>query len=88
MSELQKWYDFRQQMVDVLEADLMGGEADAVLDEAPLDRFVLGILHPQDGLMEEEDSETESGDAAAPAPTPCSTRPSLCRGCATPPAWG
>ncbi|MGF9755069.1 helicase-related protein [Microvirga sp. 0TCS3.31] len=69
MSDLQKWYDFRQQMVDVLQADLMGGEADAVLDEAPLDRFVLGILHPQDGLMEEEDSGTESGEGGSGADT-------------------
>src|SRR4051812_41821354 len=62
--DLDKWYDFRQRMVDVLAADLMGGPADAEIDERPLDRFVLGILHPQDdGSMEEADSEVDSAEA-------------------------
>ena len=64
MPDLTRWYDFRQQMVDALEADLMGGVEDVELTEPPLDRFVLGILHPQDaGSMEEVDTETDSGDA-------------------------
>lgn len=68
MSELDKWYDFRTQMVAVLEADLMGGPADAVLNEPPLDRFVLGILHPQDGAsMDAEATGAESEDAGGAA---------------------
>lgn len=68
MSTIDKWYGFRQQMVDLLEADLMGGTPDAVLDEAPLDRFVLGILHPQDGVsMAAEVEGADSGDGGAGA---------------------
>ncbi|WP_344152032.1 helicase-related protein [Nocardioides koreensis] len=55
-------------MTDALGADLMGGPQDAQLDEAPMDRFVLGILHPQDGLtMEEADSETDSAESSSAA---------------------
>ena len=68
MADLNRWYTFRQQMVDVLAADLMGGPQDAELDEPPLDRFVLGILHPQQGpSMEEVDTEVDSADAGAGA---------------------
>ena len=63
MPDLTPWYEFRQQMVDLLEADLMGGVDDLELTEPPLDRFVLGILHPREsGVVDDADSETESGD--------------------------
>ena len=64
MTELDAWYDFRQRLVTLLAADLVGGPDDALLDEPPLDRFVIGILHPRDeAVMEEEDTETDSGEA-------------------------
>ena len=47
MSVLDPWYEARESMVDAVVADLYGTDDDAVLDEAPLDRFIVGILHPQ-----------------------------------------
>ncbi len=68
MTDLTRWYELRERIVGVLEGDLMGGPADAVLDEPPLDRFVLGILHPQGGpQMDEADSETDAADAGGSA---------------------
>lgn len=61
MTELDKWYAFRQQMIEVLAADLMGNAAEHTLDEPPLDRFVLGILHPQAMSMDEERSDDDDG---------------------------
>ncbi|MFC4615632.1 helicase-related protein [Cellulomonas algicola] len=36
-------------MVDVVRADLYGGPEDETLDEEPLERFIVGILHPSTG---------------------------------------
>lgn len=46
MTHLDPWYEAREAMRLALEHDLMGGEEDERLDEPPLDRYVVGILHP------------------------------------------
>lgn len=62
-TDLNPWYDLRGRLVDALVADLVGGPDDDVLDEAPLDRFVMGILHPQAaGSMEAEADAPEAAD--------------------------
>lgn len=47
MADLGPWYRARQHMVDAVVADLYGSAADELLTEEPLERFVVGILHPQ-----------------------------------------
>ncbi|WP_166869349.1 helicase C-terminal domain-containing protein [Salinibacterium sp. ZJ70] len=47
MTRLDPWYQARTAMVDALIADLHGTEADATIEEAPLDRYIVGILHPR-----------------------------------------
>lgn len=47
MVELAPWYEARERMVEAVRADLFGSSADEVLDEEPLERFIVGILHPQ-----------------------------------------
>jgi hypothetical protein len=71
MPDLNKWYEFRQLMIDALSADLIGSHSDTVLNEPPLDRFAVGILHPrsQEALgevfTEEEDADAKGlGDGA------------------------
>ncbi len=64
MADLDPWYEFRRQVVNALAADLIGGPADATLTEPPLDRFAVGILHPQSGeRLDEAFDEEESADA-------------------------
>lgn len=46
MTDLGPWYDARDHMVDAVRADLYGGPDDEVLNEEPLERFIVGILHP------------------------------------------
>jgi len=46
MSQFDPWYDARDEMVRALERDLMGTTQDNYLEEPPLDRFIVGILHP------------------------------------------
>ncbi|PFG34512.1 helicase-like protein [Sanguibacter antarcticus] len=46
MNDLSPWYEARDAMVRALARDLMGSSEDVRLDEPPLDRFVVGILHP------------------------------------------
>lgn len=59
-TELDAWYDFREGLVEALVADLVGGPQDETLTEAPLDRFVMGILHPREvGSLEAEVEESE-----------------------------
>lgn len=59
---LDPWYDLRSRLVDALVADLVGGPDDVTLDESPLDRFVMGILHPQSSMG--MDAVAEVPDAA------------------------
>lgn len=49
MVALQKAYSTRKFVVDRLREDLLGGDFDAQLEEAPLSRFVVGVLYPADG---------------------------------------
>lgn len=46
MSELEQAYDTREFMLQRLSEDLLGGAADVHLNEAPLSRFVMGVLYP------------------------------------------
>lgn len=66
-STLDPWYGLRGRLVDALVADLVGGPDDVVLEEAPLDRFVMGILHPQSaGTMESEADAPEAASGTGP----------------------
>lgn len=63
------WYLARDAMRRALESDLMGGAADQLLDERPLDRFIVGVLHPREAsssFTEEELDLPESGDSGGP----------------------
>lgn len=46
MNRFDAWYRARDAMVDALARDLLGSADDEHLTEPPLDRFVVGILHP------------------------------------------
>lgn len=48
MDMLSAAYETRRGMIARLEEDLLGGPHDDVLEEAPLSRFVVGVLFPQD----------------------------------------
>lgn len=70
MSDLTAWYEARRHMVDAVVADLYGSPDDDVLTEDPLERFVVGILHPRspEGQSEpvevaDEAPEGEAGTA-------------------------
>lgn len=60
---LQPWYDARERLIDYVRNDLQGKD-DERLETPPLDRFIVGILHPQRGAggdldaFAENDSET------------------------------
>lgn len=47
MRDLAPWYRARETMRQAVVDDLLGGEADDVIGESPLDRFIVGILHPR-----------------------------------------
>lgn len=47
MRSLDQAYETREMMLRRLSEDLIGGEADELLTEAPLSRFVMGILYPE-----------------------------------------
>ncbi|GAA1424352.1 helicase-related protein [Agrococcus citreus] len=49
MKDLSPWYLAREAMAGAVAADLYGSAADELLDESPLDRFIVGILHPLEG---------------------------------------
>lgn len=71
MSKLEPWYEARAQMVDAVIADLYGSEEDDLLHEEPLERFIVGILHPctTDGSgapVEVADEDPDSEGGAAP----------------------
>lgn len=61
------WYAAREAMVEALVADLYGAtDTDDVLTEAPLSRFVVGILHPRSAEPIEDvrdDDEADTGTA-------------------------
>lgn len=47
MTSLEPWYAARNHMVNVLCDDLYGSPADEILSEPPLQRYIVGILHPR-----------------------------------------
>ncbi|WP_420814498.1 helicase [Kineococcus vitellinus] len=73
MTELDPWYEARAQMVAALEADLLGDASQTTLNEAPLDRYLMGILRPQpvagasETVPEDEDERAEDGVSGADA---------------------
>ncbi len=71
MSKLDPWYEARARMVDAVVADLYGSDADDYLDEEPLERYIVGILHPRTATggsapVEVADEDPESEGGAAP----------------------
>lgn len=74
MSSLEQAYGTREFVLQRLSEDLLGGPADARLTEAPLSRFVMGVLYPdvdgdtptQSSIEEEVENDIEAeagGDA-------------------------
>lgn len=70
MSTLDPWYEARKRMVDAVVADLYGTSEDECIDEEPLERFIVGILHPRtiEGAaapveVADEDPDSEGGTA-------------------------
>jgi hypothetical protein len=68
MTDLNPWYQARELMVDALITDLHGSEADELLTESPLRRFLVGILHPRSGEAVEvhrigDDENEDAGTA-------------------------
>lgn len=59
MADIDAWYAARQYMVDALIADLAGLGTEDSLDEAPLRRFAVAILHPRESARF---VETDLGD--------------------------
>ena len=63
MSELDPWYQARWHMVSALEDDLLGDD-DEELTEPPLDRFIVGVLHPLSAEpVEDAAAVPEEGDS-------------------------
>lgn len=70
MTDLTPWYEARRHMVDAVITDLYGGPSDEELAEEPLQRYIVGILHPRttEGALDEvevADEEPESEVGAA-----------------------
>lgn len=66
MTERDEHYAFRAAMVEALRTDLLGpSSVEEIIDESPLDRYLIGILHPvQEVLLEEVAEEPESAKSA------------------------
>ena len=65
MRDLSPWYSARQAMVDALAADLAGTSADEHLSEPPLDRYIVGVLHPSGEPVEDALGDDDTGDETA-----------------------
>lgn len=71
---LDQMYRFRSEMVEDLRRDLLGpaGGEGEVLEEAPLDRYVVGVLWPRDEEFQEEpepdsaEPDTVDGESDSP----------------------
>lgn len=67
--KLDPWYEARDRMVDAVVADLYGGPSEEEISESPLDRFIMGILHPTTsaGTLEEVEfaDEVPEGEVGA-----------------------
>lgn len=70
MRDLSPWYQARQHMIDAVAADLYGTSDDEIIDEAPLERFIVGILHPQgtNGGQQTAELADEDPDSESTAP--------------------
>lgn len=72
--DLDEMYGFRSEMIEDLRRDLLGpaGGDEEVLEEAPLDRYVVGVLWPLDGALQEEpepdSAEPDTVDGASDSP--------------------
>lgn len=64
MPDLNAWYAARDLMRSALIRDLHGGSDDEILLEPPLDRFIVGVLHPSatpvDDAADESDVDSSS----------------------------
>lgn len=73
-TDLDEMYGFRSEMVEDLRRDLLGpaGGDDEVLEEAPLDRYVVGVLWPLDDALQDEpepdSAEPDTVDGASDSP--------------------
>lgn len=73
-TDLDEMYGFRSEMVEDLRRDLLGpaGGDEEVLEEAPLDRYVVGVLWPLDDAMQDEpepdSAEPDTVDGASDSP--------------------
>jgi len=68
MSKLDPWYEARERMVEAVISDLYGSSSDEQLTEPPLDRFVVGVLHPTiGGGLETAELANEQPDGEAGA---------------------
>lgn len=70
MPELAAWYSARRHMLDAVVGDLYGTDDDSSIGEDPLERYIVGILHPRaaDGRQDpvelaDEEPEAEAGVA-------------------------
>ena len=61
MDDISAWYAARQMMVAALVADLQGTHEHEVIDEAPLRRFLVGVLYPR-GTSAEPPPDSPLGD--------------------------
>lgn len=68
MPTIEDFYIARRRMIAALASDLIGTEADAVITEDPYNRFVTGILYPQEGGTASSDTEPAEPDAERLAP--------------------
>ncbi|MFT0614644.1 helicase-related protein [Rhodococcus qingshengii] len=73
-SSLDEKYRFRDEMVEELSRDVIGpgGGASEVIKEAPLDRYIVGVLWPADEVLQEEPEPdgTEPSDQTATEDSP------------------
>ncbi|MDI9927395.1 helicase-related protein [Rhodococcus sp. IEGM 1341] len=73
-TDLDEMYGFRSEMVEDLRRDLLGpaGGDEEVLEEAPLDRYVVGVLWPLDDALQDEpepdSAEPDTVDGASDSP--------------------
>lgn len=74
MPDLSRWYAARQHMVDAVRADLYGSATDEYLTEEPLERYIVGVLHPRSqpgeadggGVIEDANETPEVASGTAP----------------------
>ncbi|MFN3539251.1 MAG: helicase-related protein [Rhodococcus sp. (in: high G+C Gram-positive bacteria)] len=73
-TDLDEMYGFRSEMVEDLRRDLLGpaGGDEEILEEAPLDRYVVGVLWPLDDALQDEpepdSAEPDTVDGASDSP--------------------